>query len=330
MTATVDIGIPTCGRPRYLVQAIESVLAQTLGDWRLTISEDGPRTDAVASAVSPFLDDPRIRYGWTGERLGAATNMTGLIATADAPFVALLHDDDRWGPGFLDRRVAFLREHPECGLVCSGSTVIDAEGRQVRVTPPRLPGPVVMAPGDLLPAMVRRNMVPTPTVLVRRAAYHAVGPAFDGSFARIYDYEMWLRIALRFPIGYIDDDNAFWRLHGEQSTLQGRRRGEEQLRFLDHVEALLARAGAGAAVDQRVLSGVRAQRMVSAGLDAVERRERAEALRSFGRALRIDPRIAVNPRLAAALAAVLAGRRGERALGAVRSRVRRSSYHLPA
>jgi len=328
VTTTVDIGIPTCGRPRYLVEAIDSVRAQTLRTWRLTICEDGPRSDAVARAVSPFLEDPRIRYTWSGERLGAAATMTRLVQRGQAAFVALLHDDDRWGPEFLERRVAFLREHPRCGLVCSGSTVIDGSGRRVRVTPARVPAPAVLAPHELLPAMVRRNMVPTPTVLVRRAAYDAVGPAFDARFDRIYDYEMWLRIALRFPIGYLDDHNAFWRLHGEQSTLEGRRRGAEQLRFLDHLERLLA--DAGTEVDPRLLSSVRVRRMVSAGLDAVERRDRRAALRWLGRALCSDPRTVVDPRLAAALGALLAGRRGERALGAVRSHVRRSSYRLPA
>lgn len=328
MTALVDVGIPTCGRPQYLVEAIESVRAQTFGDWRLTISEDGPRSEPVWRAVRPFLRDPRIEYVATGDRVGAAVNMTRLVQIGEAPFVALLHDDDRWGPGFLERRTAFLRAHPECGLVCSGSTVIDREGRRVRVTPPRVSAPAVLAPRELLPAMVRRNMVPTPTVLARRAAYAAAGPEFDSRFARIYDYEMWLRIALRFPIGYIDDDNAFWRLHGAQSTLEGRRRADEQLRLLDHVERLLGDANPG--VDRRALQAIRARRLVSASLDAVELRERRAALVALRRALRTHPATAVNPRVAAALAAVLAGRRGERALGALRSHVRRSSFRLPA
>jgi hypothetical protein len=215
-------------------------------------------------------------------------------------------------------------------LVCSGSTVIDGDGRQVRVTPPRVRAPAVLQPAELVAAMVRRNMVPTPTVLVRRVAYDAVGASFDPSFARIYDYEMWLRIALRFPVGYLDDDQAFWRLHGEQSTVAGRRRGDEQLRFLDHVEALVAGGRAGFTVDPGVLSAVRARRLVSAGLDAVECGEHREAARRLREALRTDARSAADPRLAAALAAVLAGRRGSRVLGAWRSRVRRSGYHLPA
>jgi glycosyltransferase involved in cell wall biosynthesis len=330
VTATVDIGIPTYGRPRYVVEAVESVLAQTLGDWRLTISEDGPATDAVATAIDPYLHDPRIHYTWTEEHVGAARNLTGLVAQGTAPYVALLHDDDRWGSRFLAHRVAFLGEHPECGLVCSGSTVIDGDGRQVRVTPPRVSAPAVRQPAELIAAMVRRNMVPTPTVVVRRAAYDAVGPVFDARFARVYDYEMWLRIALRFPVGYLDDDQAFWRLHGEQSTVAGRRRGDEQLRFLDHVEGLAAAGGAGVMIDPDLLNAVRARRLVSAGLDAVERGEHREAVRRVRQALRADARSAADPRLAAALAAVLAGRRGSRALGAWRSRVRRSGYHLPA
>jgi glycosyltransferase involved in cell wall biosynthesis len=111
----VDIGIPTCGRPRYLVEAIESALAQTFSRWRVTVSEDGPASDAVAAAVAPYLADPRVRYVVTGRRLGGAAHMTRLIRTGTAPYVAPLHDYDRWAPEFLMRRVAFLDAHPACG-----------------------------------------------------------------------------------------------------------------------------------------------------------------------------------------------------------------------
>jgi len=71
-------------------------------------SQPGPGGGPVADAVAPYLGDPRVRYSSTGTPVGAAGNMTALINSETAPYVALLHDDDRWEPDFLARRVAFL------------------------------------------------------------------------------------------------------------------------------------------------------------------------------------------------------------------------------
>src|ERR1700752_1406565 len=92
----VDIGIPTFGEPRFLAETIESVLRQTFTGWSLTISENGPGSPAVAAAIDPFLSDSRVRYVTTGQNLGGARNSTKLVQAGSSPYVALLHDDDRW------------------------------------------------------------------------------------------------------------------------------------------------------------------------------------------------------------------------------------------
>jgi glycosyltransferase involved in cell wall biosynthesis len=326
--ARVDVGIPTHGRPRYVVEAIESVLAQELDDWRLTISEDGEGSGVVAAAVAPYLGDPRISYITTGGHVGAAANMSGLIQRGEAPFVALLHDDDRWEPTFLARRIAFLEEHPDCGLVCSSGKVIDETGAVLRPIPVKMPV-AMMAPEAFARAMLRRNLVPTPTVLVRRAAYKSVGPAFDGRFARIYDYEMWLRIGTRYAVATIPDQDASWRSHREQSTVRGRRRGEELLAFLDHAEALIERELPQVRLDGAARRYVRGRRLLSAGLDAVEREQPREALGLFGQAVRMHPPLLANTRLVAALAGLAAGARGRRLLGAARLHARRKNIRVP-
>ncbi len=104
----VDIGIPVYQRAEYVAQAIESVLAQSYGDWRLTVSEDGPPTDAIRDAVEPYLADERVRYVTTGRRLGLARNKSSLAAGGHGKYVALLDDDDVWLAGWLAQRIDFL------------------------------------------------------------------------------------------------------------------------------------------------------------------------------------------------------------------------------
>jgi hypothetical protein len=54
-----------------------------------------------------------------------------------APYMALLHYDDRWSPEFLARRVAFLERHPSCAMAFAGGQVIDEDGRLVRASSSR-------------------------------------------------------------------------------------------------------------------------------------------------------------------------------------------------
>ena len=119
----VDVGIATWGTSAYLGAAVDSVLSQTHGNWRLRVSHDGPDDPGARETLAPYLDDPRISYSARERRLGAAGNKTWLINEGTAPLVALLDHDDVWDPEFLARRVSFLSAHEACGSAFSAMRI---------------------------------------------------------------------------------------------------------------------------------------------------------------------------------------------------------------
>lgn len=320
----VDVGIPAAGRATYVTEAIESVVGQTLRAWRLVVCEDGPGDGAVAAAVVPFLSDPRITFAANGARLGAARNMTGLLARGNAPFVALLHDDDRWAPDFLRRRVEFLQSRPECGFVFSGNVEMDADSREVGRSK------LLFAEGvqpieEFLPSILHRNPVCPVTLLVRRSAYEAVGAAFDERFPNLYDYEMLLRLALEFPAGYLAARDAAYRLHGGQVRLR-RDAAEEFLCLYEHAAELVP-----SELDTRPAMRRRRQRsgaLLSCALDALERGEPRRARTKLLQGLSAYPRSIADPRVLATAVGLLAGSRGRRALARARRFVLRKQIRL--
>src|SRR3954469_19863453 len=181
-------------------------------------------------------------------------------------------------------------------------------------SPPPAPPPGIPPPERFVPAMLRRNIVPIATVLVRRSAYEAVGPTFDARFPHIYDYEMWLRIGARFQVGRLDGTDAEWRRHGAQSSYDGHERGAELLAFLEHAEQLVARELPELRIPERRRRYVRGRRLLTAGLDAVQRGDRASAAGYVREAVRTWPPLALNPRLALAVASTACGRRGHHVL----------------
>ncbi len=157
----VDVGIRTFGRPPHLAHAIESVLAQTQDGWRLVISEDGASGAGLRPGLDEYLADARVQFVQQPRSLGAAGNSNALVELGSAPLVAILHHDDCWNPGFLERRVAFLRKHPEEGFAFGGSMLIDDAGNEEgRTTPALTPGCHSLR--DYVPLLLERHAVPLP------------------------------------------------------------------------------------------------------------------------------------------------------------------------
>jgi glycosyltransferase involved in cell wall biosynthesis len=291
--ALVDVGIPTYGEAAFLTEAIDCVLAQTVPDWRLTISENGAGSDQVRRRVEPYLSDPRVRYVTMGTNVGGARNSTALLGTGDAPYVALLHDDDRWDPAFLERRLAFLEAHPDCGLVFSSCDFIDDNGVLVYRFAPRLDEGIQQR-RPFMRALYRRNIICIPTVLVPRWCYEAVGPQFSDSVL-FYDYEMWFRIAARFDVGFLDVCDASYRIHRAQTTHQyGGELGEHRLALLDALEPVLPPDFPGLE-RRRARSGA----LLRVSLETFESGDRPGALGYLKKAFREYPFGLLDPKMVA-------------------------------
>jgi glycosyltransferase involved in cell wall biosynthesis len=308
-----------------LKEAIESVLSQRLDRWRLRIMEDGPGSSTVAEAVEPYLSDPRIAYSAAGARRGAVGNKNMLLRTATAPYVALLDDDDRWHPSLLSRRVAFLQGHQDCGFVFSACYEIDEAGNRLRKT--GFFGSEGVVQGKTFATRLLQGYFVRPdSLVVRRSAYEAVGNAFDETLPYIYDAEMWLRIALRFPVGYLANCDSDHRIHHAQDSF-GVRASEQYLRFLDRAEVLVDRQQWAAHWSKRDRSQTRAYWLLSATLDALEQGERRAASAHLRDALTLHPKSLADGRASAALVGVLFGRRAGRIVGgSVRGLARRHRW----
>ena len=324
----VDVGIPAYRRPRYIVEAIESVLAQTVDAWTLTISEDGGGSEAVRDAVRPYLNDPRVTYRATPARVGQSANWNSLIGSGTAPYVALLHDDDRWQPEFLAQRVTFLDEHPECGFVFSRTQEIDSEGRLIRISVHSHPEGVLQ-PEVLVPQLIRGNVIGhPPSILVRRRAYQALA---DGFRDVVYeDYDMWYRLALHFPVGYLDTHDADYRLHAVSVTQEEQDIRERHLLLVDELLSLTEVERPGL-LNRRGRGQPYATMALACALDRLVKGDRAGSARLVGAALRRYPPALVDRRLPAWALGFVAGSAGQSALRwarlkLVRRRLRRAGY----
>jgi glycosyltransferase involved in cell wall biosynthesis len=285
----LDVGIPAWRHSPYLEQAIASVERQTLTSWRLHISQDGPPERSVEDFFAARGGDPRIVYSATGRSVGAAENKSRLIRSGDAPYVALLDHDDVWTPDFLRRRVEFLETNPTCAFVFSPQTVIDAEGRVI-ARGPRLLTDGVYSSSDIVPLLLSWSGIPGGSVVARRSAYKDVGDEFCDFLPRTYDYEMWMRLALRFPVGYLGLWDVYWRRHPANASSHLSGCDEEYERLVSHLSRVVGRERPELLVGDDVWRRKLSALLLMTSLDALALGERRTAWQYLSRAIRRDVR----------------------------------------
>lgn len=328
--ARVHIGLPTRSvvsgaRLEYLRQAVASVLAQTWTDWRLVVSENGAEPGrAVAEVLAPYARDERVVHSPTRADLSAAGNNTRLIRTGDAPYVALLHDDDWWEPGFLERRVRFLDEHPDCAYVFGGNILVGPDNEEIGRSSPAL-GAGRHLPQAYVPLLLRREGMPMPpTALVQRSAYEALDAGFDERFPG-WDYDMHLRLAVRAPVGYLDVWDSAFRIHPQQDTYS-ERWGERKVLHEQVIDTILSSADPSLRLGRGERLRRRSGAYLTAALDEVESGHARRAVTLATRAVLTHPSALLNPRLPTVMAVAVGGQRARPALARVRTAVRRRAY----
>ena len=211
--ARVTVGLPTYNRADYLREAIDSVLAQSMRDFILVIS-DNASTDDTPEIVASY-DDPRIVYRRHTENQGWIPNFNASLEGATTDYAMFLCDDDLLRPGALARAVEVLDAHPEVVLYHSAFDYIDGTG-EVRIPgmdyAGRLPHDTI-EPGD---EFIRKSItagcrVCSSTAVFRVAALPS--PPYDLAAGFAADYLLWLRLALGSNVYFSATPEAAYRLH---------------------------------------------------------------------------------------------------------------------
>ena len=120
----VSVIIIFLNEERFLCEAVESVCAQTFGDWELFLGDDGSTDASAAIAQQLAATRPdRITYltHAARENRGMSASRKLGLALARSEFVAFLDADDRWFPDKLERQIGLFAEHPDAQMVCGAT-----------------------------------------------------------------------------------------------------------------------------------------------------------------------------------------------------------------
>jgi glycosyltransferase involved in cell wall biosynthesis len=133
MPPPLTVGMPVFNGADFVASALDSVLGQTFGDFRLVISDNGS-TDATQTICREYASrDARVRYVRHDVNRGAAWNYNAVIHLADSPYFKWAAADDELEPTFFQRCIEELEAGPPTVALCYPRTLfIDADGAPVR------------------------------------------------------------------------------------------------------------------------------------------------------------------------------------------------------
>jgi glycosyltransferase involved in cell wall biosynthesis len=190
---TPRVSVVVCVRdpdPDQFTAALASLQAQDLravDPHALEVVVVETEGERPAAPVLGRFDELRIVHRIAPRGLGRARNLG--IATARAPYVAILDGDDMAAPDRLAQQAAFLDAHPEVAVVGSAIRYVDLAGEPVGSREYPLEHDAIAR------AMRRFNALAHPTVMFRRDVVRAAGGYLEDSLQACDDYELWSRLA---------------------------------------------------------------------------------------------------------------------------------------
>lgn len=198
MSSKVSVIIPTYNRENLIKKALDSVEAQTYPDYEVVVIDDGS-TDHTREVVESYGE--KVHYFYQ-ENQGIAGARNAGIKRSSGEYIAFLDSDDYWLPEKLERQMALFGEHPEYGMVASCCASVRLDGR---FRGKNRPG----KSGWILRDLFNKNFIRTSSAVIKKVCLEKVG-LFDEALSECEEYDLWLRIAAQYPIGFINESLAVY------------------------------------------------------------------------------------------------------------------------
>ncbi len=207
MNPAISIVIPNYNYGRFLAEAVNSALDQTLPPYEVIVVDDGS-TDNSLEILNAYGDKIKI-IQQKNQGVGIARNAGAELASGD--YLAFLDADDYWAPEKLAKQVAKFAENNEIGLVHCGMLTVDVNGNPLEENLEGEEGwvadkllrfqPVIAGPGS--------------NSLIRKQVFSDAG-GYDTNrdLHPSEDWELSYRIAEAYKFGFVPEPLLYYRQHG--------------------------------------------------------------------------------------------------------------------
>lgn len=206
----------------YILDAIQSILNQTFGDFELICIDDAS-TDRSA-IILESIKDPRIIIIYNDKNMGVAKSVNRGVAIAQGELIARMDADDISMPDRFSKQVAFLDEHPNIDVVVSQIEQIDSYGNKAGKWKEDREADLPEKIRQMMPSV---NCIAQPSSMIRKQLL--VKYPYNSKF-NVEDWALWLTILSEGKVIYkINEPLLKYRIHNKSITVSNRKRSVSRI-----------------------------------------------------------------------------------------------------
>lgn len=216
----ISVVLPVHNGEKYLRESIDSVLLQGYPNFEFIIWDDHA-TDGSAQIIESYQDS-RIRRFANEKNLGLFKTLNRAIGEAKGDWIRLWSQDDQMKPNCLATESDFIRRQPTVGMIYCAVDLIDENG-EIIVPAPEYQTPELVTPELATQIMFFHGSIAgnIANVTLKRSVLDEVGPFREDMWIS-GDFEMWVRLSEKYPLGFLGDALIKLRAHkGQFSRAKG-------------------------------------------------------------------------------------------------------------
>jgi teichuronic acid biosynthesis glycosyltransferase TuaG len=181
--ALVSIVMPAYNCEKYVIEAINSVLAQTYRNWELLVLDDGSKDNTLRIIEEFSQKDSRIKALPNGKNMGVSATRNRGIELASGDWIAFLDSDDMWEPEKLEKQFEIV-EKEAAEFLFTGSSYVNEEGEPYKG--------IFEVPEKITYKKLRnQNVISCSSVLIKKKYFENIKMEKDEMHE---DYAVWLRV----------------------------------------------------------------------------------------------------------------------------------------
>ncbi|WP_313348912.1 glycosyltransferase [Empedobacter sp.] len=177
----VTIGIPTYNAEKFIVNTINSVLAQTYTNFELIITDDGSTDNTLALLKN--ISDSRIIIISDGQNKGISCRLNEQISLAKGKYFIRMDADDIMFKERVEKQISFLENNPQVDVIGSSVVIIDDENNIIGFREAKIP--------EFYEDALTTNVFIHPTVAGKIEWFKKY--QYDEKLSGVEDFELWIR-----------------------------------------------------------------------------------------------------------------------------------------
>ena len=205
----VSVIIPTYNREKYIVDALESVLAQSYNNLEIIVVDDGSTDNTIKILKERYKDSDIVFIYKENEGVSSARNVG--IKAAIGDYIAFLDSDDEWLPEKLKIQIEYSKKYPELSMIATEYYNIDENGKVMGVSE-QYKGFQSEKDFILLRLLFEPPLIPS-TLLIKKQVFNKVGE-FDEQLSTAVDLDFNIRaVVADEKIGIIREPLLRYKVH---------------------------------------------------------------------------------------------------------------------